>query len=37
MRKAVDGAPKPMKWKMGSQVGERVQWLEEPDEVGHGR
>ena len=37
LRKAVDDAPKSMKWKMRSQVGERVQWFEEPEEVGHGR
>jgi hypothetical protein len=37
LRKAVDDAPKSMKWRMRSQVGERVQWFEEPEEVGHGR
>ncbi len=37
LRKAVDDAPKSMKWKMRAQVGERVQWFEEPEEVGHGR
>jgi len=37
LRKTVDDAPKSMKWKMRSQVGERVQWFEEPEEVGHGR
>lgn len=37
LRRAVDEAPKSMKWKMRSQVGERVQWFEEPEEVGHGR
>ena len=37
LRQAVDDAPKSMKWKMRSQVGERVQWFEEPEEVGHGR
>ncbi len=37
LRKAVDDAPKSMRWKMRSQVGERVQWFEEPEEVGHGR
>jgi hypothetical protein len=34
---AVNAAPKSMKWRMRSQVGERVQWFEEPEEVGHGR
>jgi hypothetical protein len=37
LRAAVDAAPKSMKWKMRSQVGERVQWYQEPEEVGHGR
>ena len=37
LRAAIDGAPKSMKWRMRSQVGERVQWFEEPEEVGHGR
>ncbi len=37
LRKVVDDAPKSMKWKMRAQVGERVQWFEEPEEVGHGR
>jgi hypothetical protein len=37
LRKAVDDAPKSMKWKMRSRVGERVQWFDEPEEVGHGR
>ena len=37
LRDAADAAPKSMKWKMRSQVGDRVQWFEEPEEVGHGR
>jgi hypothetical protein len=37
LRAAIDASPKSMKWKMRSQVGERVQWFEEPEEVGHGR
>jgi hypothetical protein len=37
LRAAIDAAPKSMKWKMRSQVGDRVQWFEEPEEVGHGR
>jgi hypothetical protein len=37
LRAAIDAKPKSMKWKMRSQVGERVQWFEEPEEVGHGR
>ncbi len=37
LRAAIDEAPKSMKWKLRSQVGERVQWFEEPEEVGHDR
>ena len=37
MRAAVDAAPKSTRWRLRSQVGERVQWFEEPEEVGHGR
>lgn len=37
LRKAADDAPKSMKWRMRAQVGERVQWFEEPEEIGHGR
>lgn len=37
LRKAIDAAPKSTRWKLRSQVGERVQWFEEPEEVGHGR
>lgn len=37
LRAAIDAAPKSTRWKLRSQVGERVQWFEEPEEVGHGR
>jgi hypothetical protein len=37
LREAIDGAPKSTRWKLRSQVGERVRWYEEPEEVGHGR
>lgn len=36
LRSAIDAAPKSMKWKMRSQVGDRMTWYEEPEEVGHG-
>jgi hypothetical protein len=31
--KAVEAQPKPLKWKMRAQVGDRVQWYELPEEV----
>lgn len=37
LREAIDAAPKSTRWRMRSQIGERVQWFEEPEEVGHGR
>ena len=36
LRGEIDAAPKSMKWKMRSQVGERMTWYAEPEEVGHG-
>jgi hypothetical protein len=36
LRGAINAAPKSMKWKMRSQVGDRMTWYEEPEEVGHG-
>jgi hypothetical protein len=36
LRGAIDAAPKSMKWKMRSQVGDRMAWYSEPEEVGHG-
>jgi hypothetical protein len=37
LRSAIDAAPKTTRWKLRARVGERVQWYEEPEEVGHGR
>ena len=37
LRDLLDVAPKSTKWKLRARVGERVQWYEEPEEVGHGR
>lgn len=37
LRAAIDAAPKSTRWKLRARVGERVQWYEEPEEVGHGR
>jgi hypothetical protein len=30
-----DEVPKPLKWKMRAKVGDRVQWYQLPEEVGH--
>ncbi|WP_291767103.1 hypothetical protein [Caldivirga sp. UBA161] len=30
----IEGAPKSMKWRLRSIIGERVKWYEEPEEVG---
>ena len=35
LRQAIEAAPKSTRWKLRSQVGERVQWYAEPEEVGH--
>ncbi len=37
LRAAIDGAPKSTRWKLRARIGERVQWYQEPEEVGHGR
>jgi hypothetical protein len=37
LREAIDTAPKSTRWKLRAQVGERVQWFQEPEEVGHDR
>lgn len=37
LRRAVDDAPKSTRWRLRARLGERVQWYEEPEEVGHGR
>jgi len=34
LRKRIDAEPKSTKWKLRARVGERVQWYEEPEEVG---
>ena len=33
-RKRIDAQPKTTKWKVRARVGERMQWYEEPEEVG---
>ena len=35
IRTACDDVPKTMKWKLRAKVGDRVQWYEVPEEVGH--
>jgi hypothetical protein len=35
LRQLADAAPKSMKWKMRSGVGDKVRWYELPEEVGH--
>ena len=30
-----NAAPKTLKWKMRAKVGDRVQWYQLPEEVGH--
>jgi hypothetical protein len=35
IRAHADEVPKTMKWKLRAKVGERVQWYELPEEVGH--
>jgi len=30
---AIDAGPKPLKWRLGAQVGDRLQWYELPEEV----
>jgi hypothetical protein len=37
LRTAIDDASKTRRWKLRAQVGERLQWFQEPEEVGHGR
>ena len=32
---ACDEVPKTLKWKLRAKVGDRVQWYELPEEVGH--
>jgi hypothetical protein len=35
LRRHCDATPKSLKWKIRSKVGERVQWYELPEEIGH--
>jgi hypothetical protein len=35
LRASCDSCPKTIKWKLRSKVGDRVQWYELPEEVGH--
>jgi hypothetical protein len=35
IRRFCDDVPKPVRWKIRSKVGDRVQWYQEPEEVGH--
>jgi hypothetical protein len=37
LRASIDAGRKSTGWKLRSRVGDRVQWYEEPEEVGHGR
>lgn len=37
LRAAIHGSTKSTHWKLRARIGERVQWYEEPEEVGHGR
>ena len=32
---ACNAAPKTLKWKLRAKVGDRVQWYQLPEEVGH--
>jgi hypothetical protein len=34
LRKRIDAEPKSAKWKLRARVGERVQWYEDPEEIG---
>ncbi|MBI2237176.1 MAG: hypothetical protein HYU54_01440, partial [Actinobacteria bacterium] len=33
LRRALEGAPKSLRWKVRARVGERVSWYQEPEEV----
>jgi hypothetical protein len=35
LRAAIESAPKSTRWKLRAAVGERQQWYQEPEEVGH--
>ena len=34
LRKRIDAEPKSAKWKLRARIGERVQWYEDPEEIG---
>lgn len=36
LRSRIDAAPKSSRWKLRARVGDRVQWYQLPEEVGHG-
>ena len=36
LRARIDGAPKSSRWKLRARIGDRVQWYQLPEEVGHG-
>ena len=31
--KVIEGAPKPLKWRLRAQVGDRIRWYELPEET----
>jgi hypothetical protein len=35
LRWAIDNAPKSTRWKLRARIGDRQQWYQEPEEVGH--
>ncbi len=35
LRTQADAAPKSLRWKLRSKVGERVQWYQLPEEIAH--
>jgi hypothetical protein len=37
LRGSIDAGRKSTGWKLRSRLGDRVQWYEEPEEIGHGR
>ena len=36
LRQRIDAGPKPLKWRMRNQVGDRVRWYSEPEEEATG-
>ncbi|HEX9635114.1 MAG TPA: hypothetical protein VGB34_06460 [Candidatus Limnocylindria bacterium] len=37
LRTAIDAAPKSMRWRLRAQVGDRIAWYEQPEEIPHGQ